>query len=481
LNDQASVTFVTVKNKKNSVTLILIVSSLVVVLVLQGLWLRGAYRDEKQELVREVNQHFRNTVDSLHDLLLQKSIVDFQSDTLQGAKVRFYPVHDSIRPRFVFRNEKVDILSSADKKVKVEIIASDRTPFDSTSDRMIKRILSHSNKIKSNKQQTFFIKLNADTLNTDSLRMLFASELIKNGIPLPVAIVSPNMRPQNELLLTDEINVNPLRSYRASVGRVTPFLLQKLTTQILFSIFSTLLTTVAFIILYRSLRQQQQLMELKNDFISNMTHELKTPISTVSVALEALKDFNALSDPKRTHEYLHMAQNELNRLTLLTDNVLKMTTLESRELTLLKTRFDLAIIVERILQSMKLLFEKHKANVSFTKEGDQFELTASEVHVTNVVYNLIDNALKYGGDNASIRIHLSANEHSLELSVEDNGIGIPKEYHKKIFEKFFRVPRGNVHNTRGYGLGLNYVAQVVLQHDSKIEVESEPNSPSPFR
>ncbi len=451
-----------------------------VVLALQVLWLRGAYRDALSELEREVNQQFRNTVESMHDMLLQKSVVDFKTDTLQSAQMRFYPLRDSIRSRYVFRSEKVDILNKNDKTVKVEIISSNSAPLDSGANNMIKRILTHSKKIKSGKPRTFYIKLNADTLNTDSLKILFVEALNKNEINLPSVLINPNNVSQKELLLTDEVHVNPIKSYRASIGNFSPFLLKKLTPQILFSIFSTLLTSIAFLILFKSLRQQQQLMEMKNDFISNMTHELKTPISTVSVALEALKDFNALSDPKRTDEYLNIAQNELSRLTLLTDNVLKMTTLETRGLTLLKTNFDLSEVIERILQSMKLIFEKQKANASFTKEGNQFQITGSEVHLTNVVYNLIDNALKYSKENAIIQVHLESNEEQLVLSVKDNGIGIPEEYHKKVFDKFFRVPTGNIHNTHGYGLGLNYVAEVIHQHSGKIELESEPGLGSKF-
>jgi signal transduction histidine kinase len=221
-------------------------------------------------------------------------------------------------------------------------------------------------------------------------------------------------------------------------------------------------------------------MELKNDFISNVTHELKTPVATVSVALEALKNFHALNDPRLTNEYLDIARNELNRLTLMTDKILKAAVFENKGITIQKEAVDLHKTVAQILDSMRLIFEKRQAVVSFNPAGENFTLEGEHAHITNVIYNLLDNALKYSLKQPVITIGLKETSEELILSVQDEGLGIPDEYRKKIFEKFFRVPTGDIHNIKGYGLGLSYVAGVVKAHKGSIDVRSESGKGSIF-
>jgi signal transduction histidine kinase len=134
---------------------------------------------------------------------------------------------------------------------------------------------------------------------------------------------------------------------------------------------------------------------------------------------------------------------------------------------------DLFKTLEQVLKSLKLVFEKQKATVSFEKTGETFTISGGSVHLTNVIYNLLDNALKYSQGEPDISVSLTENQNQVVLKVADKGIGIPKEYNKKIFEKFFRVPAGDVHNVKGYGLGLSYVESVIRSHKGKIEVESE--------
>jgi signal transduction histidine kinase len=221
-------------------------------------------------------------------------------------------------------------------------------------------------------------------------------------------------------------------------------------------------------------------MQLKNDLISNITHELKTPVATVSVALEALQNFKALDNPALTQEYLTIAQNELGRLSLITDKILKTSVFEQTGLELKREQVDLEKIVQGVLASLKLVFEKHRANVSFVKQGDNFFLTGNIEHLTHVVYNLLDNAIKYSKPGCAISVSLIQNPETIQLLVEDNGIGIPEEYQQKVFEKFFRVPTGDVHDAKGYGLGLNYVASVVKAHSGTIDLKSEAGKGSTF-
>ncbi|MEO0468268.1 MAG: HAMP domain-containing sensor histidine kinase [Bacteroidota bacterium] len=229
---------------------------------------------------------------------------------------------------------------------------------------------------------------------------------------------------------------------------------------------------MAFFLSYRSLQKQKRLNQLKNDFISNVTHELKTPITTVGVAIEALRNFNALQDPAKTEEYLAISKQELNRLSILVDRVLKMSLFDQQEPELKIESLDLQQLSEGILRSMKLQFEKYGAVVETTFEGEDFDLEGDRGHLTSVLYNLIDNALKYGGDTPQIQLFIQEKEGQIEIQVMDRGIGIPNAYQDRIFEKFFRVPSGDRHNIKGHGLGLSYVSSVIAQHQGTIDFDS---------
>lgn len=260
-----------------------------------------------------------------------------------------------------------------------------------------------------------------------------------------------------------------------------PFIFKKIAYEIFFALFVFIITALSFWLIYRSFLEQKRLIALKNDFISNVTHELKTPITTVGVAIEAMSSFDALKNPAQTKEYLDISKNELNRLSLLVDKVLKMAAFEQKEMPLMLETLDLAALTQQVLDSMKLQFEKYHASVSLEKTGTDFNIEADRTHITSIIYNLIDNALKYGGDNPTIRLELQSPFYDfVRLSVADSGQGIPPQYQDKIFDKFFRIPTGDVHNIKGHGLGLSYVASVVKQHGGKLNVESEAGKGSRF-
>jgi two-component system phosphate regulon sensor histidine kinase PhoR len=265
---------------------------------------------------------------------------------------------------------------------------------------------------------------------------------------------------------------NPI-AYRLTIDNKTSYILGELKLPILFSLFLVGLTVASFVLLYRNLVRQRRMAELKNQFISNITHELKTPIATVGVAIEALQNFHAMDNPTRTREYLDISQNELQRLSLLVDKVLKLSMFEKKEMEMKMEAFDCSKLVQEVINSMRIQFEKVNARVEFHREGSNFMMDADKLHMTSVVYNLLDNALKYSRENPVIEVKLLSRQDYMELSVADNGIGIQAAYKEKIFDKFFRVPTGNTHNIKGYGLGLSYVAEVIRRHRGEVYAESE--------
>lgn len=320
-----------------------------------------------------------------------------------------------------------------------------------------------------------------DSIRISEIIPAISKSLKKENADVPFSILRFDNAIQQDEQVFNETTigfVNPV-TYKFKLGNTFPYLLKRITIPILVSLFLVGVTIFSFLLLYRNLLRQRRLALMKNEFISNITHELKTPIATVGVAIEALRSFNAIQDPEKTKEYLDISANELQRLSLLVDKVLKISMFENKEIELRQEFLDLADIVQEVAASMRLQFEKNNAVLTTEKEGD-LHLKGDRLHLLSVVYNLLDNALKYSNKAPSIHVKLYEENDHVVLAVSDNGIGVEPEYKDKIFDKFFRVPMGNTHNTKGYGLGLSYASQVIHQHGGKISVESRPGAGSTF-
>lgn len=222
---------------------------------------------------------------------------------------------------------------------------------------------------------------------------------------------------------------------------------------------------------YKTLNNQKQLVVAKNDLISNITHEFKTPITTISVAIEAITKFGVIDDKELTKEYLKVSSDELSRLNLLVDKVLKLSLFENGKTELKIEKVNINNLIADVIANMKPQFDKHNAVIYFN-ELTNVDIVADKSHIKSVVYNLIDNAIKYCDNQPKINIELSETDGFVEIAVQDNGIGIAQQYQSKIFDKFYRVPQGNTHNAKGYGLGLSYISHIVKMHNGYINVSS---------
>ncbi len=258
--------------------------------------------------------------------------------------------------------------------------------------------------------------------------------------------------------------------YVAELSDYQGYIFKKIWPELAFSLGLFGCVSLAFFTVFKNLQAQRRLTELKNDFIQNVTHELKTPIATVGVAIEALRNFEAGKDPARTQEYLDISKHELNRLGLLVDKVLRISHFEQNEPVLHLEPLDFQSLVEEVMASMRLQFEQRNAQVSFETSGDNFMVIGDRMHLASVVYNLLDNALKYSPGQPEIAVRLFSEGNEIKLEVADRGIGIPLEHRERVFEKFYRIPTGNLHNVKGYGLGLSYVASVVEKHGGRVAV-----------
>jgi signal transduction histidine kinase len=260
--------------------------------------------------------------------------------------------------------------------------------------------------------------------------------------------------------------------YKASFKNYNNYLSKKLLLPVLISLLLFVFLIMAYVILYKNLRTQQKLNLLKNDLISNITHELKTPIATVSVAIEALKNFNAIDDKEKSKQYLEISSAEINRLGLLVDKVLKLSMFEHDKIDLQIETFDINKLIIETADSMQLQFSKKQILLHVNLDNLSKTIDADKLHISSVIYNLLDNAIKYSASKTNVTITTKQHENYVLLTVEDQGCGIAEEHLSKIFDKFFRVSSNDTHNANGYGLGLSYVKYIVEKHNGIIALQS---------
>jgi len=256
------------------------------------------------------------------------------------------------------------------------------------------------------------------------------------------------------------------------IGNDAPYLIRQISPQILFALILLLLTGSAFLFTNRSLKRQILLNRLRDDFVSNITHELKTPVSTVKVAIEALKTFDKVKDPAITREYLDMAGQEMNRLDQLISKVLDQSIIGEQNRGIQRQLSSIKELREMVLLALQPRLISRGATIKLDSPDSMSPVMVDPLHFQGVLNNLIDNSLKYGPENPSILVRLWESQDSEYIEVSDNGPGIPKDYLGRVFDKFFRVPTGNTHNIKGYGLGLSFAALVMKQHNGSISVKN---------
>ena len=218
--------------------------------------------------------------------------------------------------------------------------------------------------------------------------------------------------------------------------------------------------------------RQKKLSNIKNDFINNMTHELKTPISTISLASQMLRDNTVSNTPKTIEHISGIIYQESKRLTTQVEKVLQMAVFNEGKLKLKFKEVNINHLINSVVLNFELRVKSKNGNLTTELKADPCIIKGDEVHITNVLFNLLDNAVKYSKDEPKIIISTELKDDSLVISVKDQGIGIQSEYVGQIFERFYRVPTGNVHDVKGFGLGLSYVKKIIEAHHGKIKVES---------
>jgi two-component system phosphate regulon sensor histidine kinase PhoR len=499
-------------NKRNKrklrLSAILMIAAIIGVAAFQGYWIGKLYGEGFNNLKREIDiafrdamyhlqlQHFRkgtvlfgkgipdnlfilNVLDGYKDQLLDSLANDSQAADPSALPLDG-PIGDSMRKtgHLTISIERRDSLLNGNTVFYKRITAQHGLPVPQGG--TLPHIMHYSSGVDTAGMY----------LSIGAIDSAYRKELLKYKIDLPYTI-QRFLGPEKDLEKQDDksgklktgflvVGLSNAYAYQASFDNPFGYLVGRIKLPLVIALLLLIFTTVAFVFMYRNLLQQQRLAAIKNEFISNMTHELKTPIATVNVAVEALRHFDALDNPVRTREYLDISAIELRRLSMLVDKVLKLSMFENREITLNTGPVDMYELSASVIDAMRLHLDKAGAAISLHRTGTDFTVQADRMHMSSVLSNLLDNALKYSREHPVIAVDLSEEDGFVIIAVSDNGMGIPAAYRDKVFEKFFRVPTGDHHNIKGYGLGLSYVHHIVMRHNGSIRLDSKEGVGSSF-
>lgn len=442
------------------------------IFLFQGYWLYNSYRFREEQFRKEINESLRNAISNNISSEVRRYIRNYGKDTTIAKLLEEFD-----------RTRRKGINNRGDDRF------SGPPPGEMFRGRFYADTLA--------KQITEYLianNLHDDSTNIAKIDSAFKTELVNRQINTPYELdtfywdmkgferesFKDSLRRRTPRQ-TSKIPVSPISNLfiQATFESPLQFILQKMIWTLLSSVVLLALTTISFIYMLRTILKQKKLSEVKSDFINNMTHELKTPIATVSAAVEALQNFNALSDQRKTQTYLDISKNELQRLSDLVEKVLHIAAEEKEDIELFREETDLNEIIDNILSNHQLKANKI-IQVRYDNNLAGKLVMVDKVHLGNAISNLVDNAIKYSKDQVQLYIQTSLENGILKIKVKDNGIGIPKAYQHSIFDKFFRVPTGDLHNVKGFGLGLSYVQKIVTMHGGTIQVHSEPDKGSEF-
>lgn len=493
-------------NRNTRLIFIVCIAAVTGVVALQLYWIRNYYQINRERFEKEVNLAFEDAV---------KSEFRVRCDTLEGLLFRF-----------LMDTSQISITSKWNDKQQVNMYTvsnvTGRKEGHSFSMKLlnlpivagndsVKRLVArdYARSYREEDLDRHFIFFHTQNLgryigdqaeryrfDTSRLRPIYTRLLTQRGIRESFTFyMRDDDSTMNHSIFPDSLQrlypvitksfptyrVSPGENYvRALFPSSTNYLYARMTGIVLTS--ALLLCIVAFSLYYllRVIRQEKKLSAIKNDFISNISHELRTPIATVAAAVEALKGFGALEDPSRTARYLDISGIELQRLSDMVNKILNLSLYEKGDIDLKMEPVDIDEMIGTLIGSHSLNGSK-KIAAHYVNEAGTNIVTADRLHLHNVLNNLVDNAIKYSGDEVIIHFRLYRGKEYYELDIKDNGIGIPRADLPFIFDKFYRVADGNIHRVKGYGLGLSYVRLIMQQQGGWCIAESSPGKGSIFK
>ena len=312
--------------------------------------------------------------------------------------------------------------------------------------------------------------------------------LIKNEFGIPINFIDAPKTYSQSFDTTKSMNTNLFPNnlldentyIYLNFPKKSAFILKEMKVYIIITFLLVVLIISALIFMFRTIIDQKRLSEMKSDFISNMTHEFKTPIATINLALDSIKNPKIIDDKEKVQKYLQMIKDENKRMHAQVENVLRISKLEKNELNIDKEPQEITEFIEDAIDHISLILEDREGEVHTHFNATRNTVLLNDVHFTNVLVNILDNAMKYATEKPIINVYTENIKDYVVIKIEDNGIGMSKAVQKKVFEKFFREHTGDLHNVKGHGLGLAYVKQIIDDHNGEVFVESEKGKGSTF-
>lgn len=423
---------------------ILIFLSLLGLIFFQILWIQGSLETQELKFREQVIVATRQAAD---DLIQEKGnimpMMKKKSGIFPGERLKMEFFKPTITQRYSRDEIKYIIRKAFDKKNLKNI------PFEFA--------IGTTSIIGDEIQSENYFKLWSDSANNKPLVIPLES---------PTGSNSEGISPEEFLVII--------------VPQEKNFVWQSLTWLIIGAIIFTFIIMFAFFITVRALIRQKKLSEIKSDFINNMTHEFKTPLATISLAVDALKNEKVINNREKMDYFTGIIKEENKRMNKQVETILQAALLDKQEVQLDLQKLHANELIESSLNNINLQVEEKKGRLTINLAATKDLIMADEVHFTNLISNLLDNAIKYSKDNLHIKITSQTSGNFLKIKIEDNGIGMNKETLTRIFEKFYRAHTGNLHNVKGFGLGLSYVKTMVTAHRGTIKAESVPGKGTTF-
>jgi len=504
-------TFANMKRRKIITIILLVTITLVTLVAIQLYWINGAIKVEESHFHRRVNEAAGSIAYKLQKMELAKEFSlqqrrDQILRTLDSLSYAYYTqiIHDSLNPHshnLSGRFEQVEVFKDGQWETVCRLdsltggIRTEYSLFEETY-RKQSEMLSELFEEMINVRNPF---RGGERYQKASLDSIIGLELANRGLrtDYEFGIYSSV---QNDFLiektgnftqeLLDEGFVYPLAPNNLLMNsdflilyfpQQMHFMLVQLTGMLAVSILIVLILIGAFYYAIHTIVRQKKLSVMKTDFINNMTHEFKTPISTVALACEALSDRDVQKSETLYKNYIGIIGEENRRLGVMAEKILQTAVLEKGELKLRLEIFDVHEVTRDVVKTMRIQVEIRDGLINTNLQASESFIEADKIHITNIITNLLDNANKYTPSKPRIEVATSDVSGGVVISVSDNGVGISNSNQKKIFEKLYRVPTGNIHNVKGYGLGLSYVKFIVEKHKGSITVDSEPGQGARFR
>ncbi|MCF8228326.1 MAG: HAMP domain-containing histidine kinase [Bacteroidales bacterium] len=463
--------------RKNTVifVIILLTVALIGLMVIQVYWIRNAVTVKEANFVRTVNEALSGVVQKLEKMEMSYQLnkrMDRKTDMSILQKID--SVNQNLAEDFSNIKNERDYRSFLKKSMLAQDVLQDilelkkPRPVESRLDEHLLDSLIGIELKQQGINTNYEFGIYRPRFNSMMMQKTgqYPSELLKKGF---ASTLYPNdLLPDPHYLMIYFPNERS-------------FLISQLWVLLLISVILILMIIFSFVVSINIIFRQKKLSVMKNDFINNMTHEFKTPISTISLACEALSDKDIQKSDEIYNYYINVINQENKRLGGMAEKVLQSAALDQRSLNLKREWINIHEIISDVIGKIDIQIKKRNGNIIRDFHADTSVLYADKMHITNMIFNLVDNANKYSPDTPEIVISTYNLNSSIEIHVKDNGIGISKSEQQKIFDKLYRVPTGNIHNFKGFGLGLSYVKAIVEMHGGKIDLESEPKEGSVFK